>query len=66
MNLTKGLQKELNRVRELKTQYEAIGSSGFFGVSMINQAISRAEKAIEEGDIVKETVAYKELTEITG
>jgi len=55
-----GLHKELDRARELLKAYEEI-PTGFFGVAIIKQAIQKAEKAIEEGDVVKELVAYKEL-----
>lgn len=65
MNLIQGLHKELDRVRELLKLYEEI-PEGFFGASLIKVAIKKAEQAIEEEDIVKETVAYKELKDITG
>jgi len=64
-NLIKSLHKEMNRCRELKKEYDMI-PTGFFGSATIQQAIQNAEKSIEEDDIVKMLVAYKELKTITG
>ena len=65
-NLIEGIQQECNRCRELLKEYEAIGTPGIFGATMIKLAIAKAEKSIADGDVVAELVAFKELQEITG
>ena len=63
MNLIEGLQKELERNRELLRAYKEI-PAGAFGAVMIEQGIKETEKAIAEGDIVKMLACYKKLQEI--
>lgn len=53
--------RQQERVRELLTQYEAIGPPGMFGALMIRQALSRAERAMASGDIVAILTSYSEL-----
>lgn len=66
-NLIEGLQTEMNRVRELIKEYEALpGGAGFFGASMMKAEIHRAETAISNGDIVAELQAYESLKKCTG
>lgn len=66
-NLIEGLHKEMNRVRELKAEYESLpGGAGFMGASLMKVSLQMAEKAIEEGDIVKELKAFEDLKSITG
>jgi len=54
--------KEQARVRELLNEYKSI-PTGAFGAMMIEQALSRAEKAAISGDIVAILKSYKELKE---
>jgi len=61
-NLMEGLQKEMNRCRELVKLYEEIPTGGF-GATMIKQDISNAEKAIAGGDIVEMLKIFKVLQE---
>ena len=61
MNLIEGLQSEMNRCRELRKQYEAIGLPGNFGKAMINAAIKVAEDSIAVGDTIAMLQAYKQL-----
>lgn len=65
MNLIEGLQKEMNRCRELKKEYEKI-PTGSFGATMIQVDINNGERAIASGDVVKMLSAYKKLQECTG
>lgn len=62
MNLIEGIQKEQKRVREeLIPEYEAIGSAGALGVSMMIVSIANADRAIAAGDTVAMITAYKGL-----
>lgn len=66
-NLIEGLQVEMNRVRELIAEYEALpGGVGFIGASMMKISIQNAEKAIASGDVVKELQAFEDLKKCTG
>lgn len=67
-NLIEGLQNEMTRCRELLTMHEELpgGVVGFFGIATIKQGLAQAEKAIAEGDVVKELLAYENLKEIEG
>ncbi len=65
MNLIEGLQKEMNRCRELKKEYEKI-PTGNFGATMIQVDINNGERAIASGDVVEMLKAYKDLQECTG
>ena len=62
MNLIKGLQKELERNKELLQAYKAI-PTGACGAAMIERKIKEAEKALDEGDAIKMLACYKELQE---
>lgn len=53
--------EELARVRELKAEYESIGSAGLFGVAMIGLALQRADKALASDDVIEILASYKEL-----
>ena len=66
MNLIEGIQSEMNRVRELRTLYVAIGQAGTFVIVLIDDAIRRGVKAIASGDVVEMLGAYKNLEEFTG
>lgn len=58
-----GLLSELNRVKELLTDYEDIGPAGVFGTIMLKQEIAQAEKAISSGDVVMMLQCYNSLKE---
>ena len=60
MNLIEGLQKEMNRCRELLKEYDAI-PQGKFGAIMIRAEIEKAEKAIATGDTVAMMQSLEEL-----
>jgi len=60
MNLVEGLQKELERNRELLQVYKTI-KTGAFGAMSIEYEIKEAEKAMTEGDTVKMLACYKRL-----
>lgn len=62
-NLMDGLLSELNRNRQLLQEYKNIGPAGMFGAAFIQQAITRGEQAIKEGDVIKMISAYSELKE---
>ena len=67
MNLIEGLQKEMQRVRELKAEYDALpGGVGFFGSATMKVALERTDKAIADSDVVAELRCYEELKTITG
>lgn len=53
--------QEQKRVRELLTQYRAIGTAGAFGALMIEQVLQRADRAAMGGDPVEILRAYNEL-----
>lgn len=61
MNLIEGLQKEMNRCRELLKQYESVGQVGAFAKELIEKDIDRAEKVIGCGDTLGMLAAYKQL-----
>ena len=60
-NLMDGLLSQMDRCRELLTEYEAIGSSGQFGAMFIRQSLDEAKKSISENDVIKMLQAYEKL-----
>lgn len=52
---------EQQRVRELLTEYQAIGPAGMFGAMMLKQVLARAEQAAISGDVVAILRSYHEL-----
>jgi len=60
MNLIEGIQKECNRARELKSEYDKI-QFGRFGSEVISAAIKKGEDAIACGDCVEMVTALKHL-----
>jgi len=60
-NLAQGLVRELNRNRELLSQYKEIGQPGVFGVAIIEGKIKRGETAQGNGDVVQMLRAFSEL-----
>ena len=64
MNLIEGLQSEMNRVREIIKEYEALpNNAGAFASSMIEFSIKNAESSISTGDTIGMMKAYKDLKE---
>ena len=62
MNLIEGLQKELERNKELLQVYKGI-PAGAFGAMTIEHTIKETEKAMAEGDTVKMLECFKRLKE---
>ena len=60
-NLMQRLLDELNRNRELKSEYDTIGSAGLFGSEMIQSDINAGEAAIAYDDVVAMLKAYEKL-----
>jgi len=60
-NLMDGLNRELERNRQLAKDYEAIGLPGRFGLLVITISIQEGEKAIKEGDTVGMVKAFAKL-----
>lgn len=66
MNIITGIHQEANRVREIIKEYERLPEkSGAIGAAFMREAISRAEGAIESGDVVEMLKAYQSLKEYT-
>jgi len=63
MNLIEGLQKEMNRCREVLKEYESI-PQGAFGAFHIKESIRKAEWAIASGDVIEMMAVYRDLKEI--
>ena len=64
MNLIEELQSEMNRVREIITEYEAI-PGGQFAASFMRRDVDAAENAIATGDTIwmmRALVALREYT----
>lgn len=61
-NLIEGLQREMNRVRELVKIYEDV-PMGFIGASMLQIEIKKAEHAINTGDTIEMIRCFKSLEE---
>jgi len=63
-NLMDGLFEEMNRVRGIIKEYEALPQGAGVPASMMMKAsIQNAESAIKAGDIVAMLVAYGDLKE---
>lgn len=61
-SLGEELPKEMTRVRdELIPQYLTIGPAGTFAVTLMRQALDRAQRALAEGDLVEMIRVYEEL-----
>jgi hypothetical protein len=63
-SLGEALPKELARARMIQGYAKEIGPAGAFMVTMIEQDIRAAEKAMLEGDIAGMIRAYQSLKEI--
>lgn len=56
------LPAKMREIRETYIPaYQSIGPAGGFAIAMMNQALTRAEKAMAEGDTVEMIAAYEEL-----
>lgn len=67
MNLIASLQKEMNRVRGLKAEYDALpDGAGVFGSMTMKVALEETDKAIAAGDVIAELRCFEELKTITG
>jgi len=62
-NLAQGLVRELNRNRELLSEYKNIGRPGMFAAVIIEDKIKRGETAQENGDVVEMLRVFSELEE---
>jgi len=61
-NLMEGLLEEMNRVRELISDYEELpNGAGMFGATIMKTNIKRAEKSISDNDVVAMLRMYEEL-----
>ena len=50
-------------VRELLSQYKAIGPAGTFGATMLEQVLQRADAAMASGDVIAIVRSYQEMRE---
>jgi len=63
-NLMEGLLEEMNRAREMITEYRSLPkNAGMFTSVMIQRDITRAEKAIASGDTIQMIASLKLLKE---
>jgi argininosuccinate lyase len=61
-NLIEGLQRQMNRVREIIKEYDSLpGGAGAFASSMMKLSIKNAEKQIANGDTIEMMKAYTDL-----
>ena len=60
-SLGEAYPQEQSRCRELLRQYEEIGASGWWGKAVIEEVLSRADKAAIAGDIVMMLSVYQEM-----
>lgn len=61
-NLIEGLQRQMNRVREIINEYESLpGGAGLLAAGFMKGSIQRAEKSIATGDTIAMMAAYKDL-----
>jgi UDP-N-acetylenolpyruvoylglucosamine reductase len=60
-NMMEALLTELNRNRELLTQYKAIGVPGMIGAALIQNDITTGERAIANDDVVEIIRIYDKL-----
>lgn len=64
MNLIEGLHSEMDRVREIIKEYEALpNNAGAFASGMMKGSIKNAEKLMAIGDTVGMIKALKDLQE---
>lgn len=64
VNLMEGLLSEIDRVREMITEYKSLPkNAGLFAATMMQLDIDKAREAIIEGDTIQMMVSYTKLTE---
>jgi len=65
-NLMDGLLSEMNRVRELITEYKSLpNGAGMFGATIMKHQIEAAERSISSGDVVDMMLQYQKLKSFT-
>jgi hypothetical protein len=52
LTLSETLRQEQARCRRLALDYQALGSTGFFGAAVVEEAVKRAEEAIRGGNVL--------------
>lgn len=52
LTLSETLRQEQARCRRLALDYHALGSTGFFGAAVVEEAVKRAEEAIRGGNVL--------------
>lgn len=63
-NLMQGICEEIDRVKEIAKEYEAIPSgAGRFAATFMRQDISVAEKARNQGDTIQMMKSFRKLQE---
>lgn len=63
-SLGEALPAKMKEIREVYIPaYQSIGPSGSFAIAMMNAALTKAEKAMIEGDTIEMIRAYEELKE---
>lgn len=60
-SLAQAILDEQARCRDLHAEYIRIGPPGYFGATMIFNALKRTEKAVMAGDTVEMLRCYEEL-----
>ena len=67
-SLGESLPAEMTRVRALVTQYRdpILGGAGELAARMMDHALSQAQKALAEGDVIAMLRAHEELKGFTG
>jgi hypothetical protein len=61
-NLMDGLFDEMNRVREIITEYKSIPkNAGMMAASLMELSIKKAEKSIKDNDVIEMIRAYEDL-----
>ncbi len=66
-DLMSAILDEMNRVRELITEYESLpNNAGVLGAMFMKNTIGLSERAISSGNVVDMLVQYEELKSHTG
>ena len=63
-NIQEGLVERIQRAKEIRILWAAIGPAGTFGVLVLGEAIVRAERALGSGDVVEMIKSYNELENV--
>jgi len=62
--LADGLAEEIERARDLLSQYRALGPRGQFGAAVIDAASREGVRAQASGDVIRMMQAYDELSNL--